>query len=399
VPATSPERSTAPRVTDLRRDAEALGERFGSELATLVGIDSGSWNTAGVDAVGRWCADRMRGLGFDVESLPTPLVDGRRFGAVVVARRRGRGIRRILLFAHLDTVFADGTAAGRPYREADGRAYGPGVSDDKGGLLAAIHAAQVLTDAGFDDFAELVLVFTPDEEIGSPASKAILAGIAADMDAAFCMECARENGDLVTQRKGVADVHLDVRGRAAHSGVEPDRGVNAAVEAAHLLLEVQALSGTRPGLGVNIGIVEAGERANIVPSSARLRGEVRAATMRDLEAALEAIEERATRPVVEGASISAARVAVCPPLERSAGTDALLALAVEVGTEIGVDVRGAATGGASDANFVAAEGVPVLDGLGPIGGDDHSPTEWLDLTSVPDRVALLAGLIVRVAAE
>jgi glutamate carboxypeptidase len=399
VPAATPERATAPRVTDLRRDADALTRRFGRELATIVGIDSGSWNAAGVDAVGRWCAERLQAVGFEVEHVPTPLVEGRQFGAVVVARRRGRGIRRILLFAHLDTVFADGTAVQRPYREEDGRAFGPGVSDDKGGLLAAIHAVQLLTDAGFDDFAELVLVFTPDEEIGSPASRGILTGIAADMDAAFCMECARENGDLVTERKGIADVHLDVRGRAAHSGVEPDRGVNAAVEAAHLLLEVQALSGTRPGLGVNIGIIEAGDRANIVPSSARLRGEVRAATMSDLEATLDAIDARAACPIVEGAVISAARAAVCPPLERSSGTEALLALAAEVGAEIGVVVRGAATGGASDANFVAAAGVPVLDGLGPIGGDDHSPTEWIDLRSVPERVALLAGLIVRVAAE
>jgi glutamate carboxypeptidase len=399
VPAITPARSTAPRVTDLRLLAEARLPRFGSELAALVSIDSGSWNASGVDEVGRWCADRMRAAGFAVERIPTPLVDGRRLGDVVVARHAGRGIRRVMLFAHLDTVFAEGTAGRRPFREERGRAFGPGVSDDKGGLLAAIHVADVLAEAGFDDLAELVLVFSPDEEIGSPASRAIVAGIAAGMDAAFCMECARENGDLVTERKGVADVRIEIRGRAAHSGVEPDRGANAAVEAAHLLLELHALSGTRPGLTVNIGVLEAGDRANIVPSAARLLGEVRAATLGDLEATLDAIELRAAHPVVAGVTIDAVRVAVCPPLERSSGADALLALAAEVGAELGLAVRGAATGGASDANYVASAGIPVLDGLGPIGGDDHSPTEWLDLGSVPERVALLAGLIVRVAAE
>jgi glutamate carboxypeptidase len=399
VPAATPARSTALRVTDLRVLAESLAPRFGRDLAALVSIDSGSWNAAGVDAVGQWCADRLRAAGFAADRVPTPPAGGRQLGGVIVARRRGRGIRRIMLFAHLDTVFPDGTAAQRPYREEGGRAFGPGVSDDKGGLLAAIYAAEVLVQAGFDAYAELVLVFTPDEEIGSPASQGILAGLAAGMDAAFCLECARENGDLVTERKGIADIHIEIRGRAAHSGVEPDRGVNAAVEAAHLLLEIQAMSGTRPGLGVNIGLIEAGGRANIVPSTARLLGEVRAATLVDLEATLDAIEARAERPIVAGATIHASRVAVCPPLERSVGTEALLALAADVGAELGITVRGAATGGASDANYVAATGVAVLDGLGPIGGDDHAPTEWLDLRSVPERVALLAGLIVRVAAE
>lgn len=399
MPSAIPARRRAHPVTDLRRAAAALSEQFRLDLATIVAIDSGSWNAEGVDAVGAWCAERLRATGFDVEHVPTAPVEGRQLGGVVVARRRGRGIRRIMLFAHLDTVFADGTAAARPYREIDGRAYGPGVSDDKGGLVAALHVAQLVVESEFDDFAELVLVFTPDEEIGSPASAGILAEIATAMDAAFCMECARENGDLVIQRKGVADVRIDIRGRAAHSGVEPDRGVNAAVEAAHLLLEVQALSGTRPGLGVNIGIVEAGNRANIVPSDARLLGEVRAQTMRDLEQTLDAIEARALEPVVTGAIIHAERVAVCPPMEASSRNEALLALAAGVGAELGIQVRGASTGGASDANFVAAAGVAVLDGLGPIGGDDHAPTEWLDLASVPDRVALLAGLIMRVAAQ
>lgn len=395
--ARQPVRPSAPGVAELRARAEDLSRVFRRELAALVGIDSGSWNTGGVDAVGAWCTARLTDLGFAVERVRTAPVEGHQFGSVVVARRRGRGIRRILLFAHMDTVFADGTAAERPYGERDGRAYGPGVSDDKGGLLAGIHAAQIVVEAGFDDFAELVLVFTPDEEIGSPASHGILRRLAGGMDAALCLECARENGDLVVARKGVADIRIDVRGRAAHSGVDPERGISAAVEAAHLLLDAEALSGTRPGLNVNMGVIRSGERANVVPASAQVHGEVRAETTADLDATLEAIEVRATRPVSPGATIATTRVAVCPPLERTASTDGLLALAIDVGRELDIDIAGAATGGASDANFVAATGVPVLDGLGPIGGDDHAPTEWLDLDTAPARIALLAGLIIRVA--
>lgn len=381
----------------------ALGERaaallppFRDDLRRLVAIDSGSGSADGVDAVGDWCAERLGLLGFEVERIPTPADGGVRYGGVVVGRKRGRGSRRVLLFAHLDTVFADGTARARPYREQGGRALGPGVCDDKGGVLAALYAARLLDESGFTDFAELVIALTPDEEVGSPASGPILAAIASGMDAALCLECARENGDLVTARKGVADVRIRVEGRAAHAGVEPHRGRNAAVEAAHLLLDLQGLNGARDGLTVNIGVVSAGERANVVPARAELFGEVRAATLADLDWALAFIEERAARPAVDGVSSHVDRMAVCPPLEPEA-TAGLFAAATAVGRQLGVTVAGAATGGVSDANFVAATGVPVLDGLGPIGGDDHSETEWLDLESVPSRLALLAGLVIRVA--
>ncbi|WP_345800492.1 M20 family metallopeptidase [Microbacterium sp. AZCO] len=388
----------APTAPILRARAEALVPAFRRDLAALVRIDSGSHSAAGVDRAGEWCAERLAEIGLEVERVPTPLSDGTAFGGVVVGRMRGTGSSRILLFAHLDTVFADGTAAARPYREDAGRAYGPGVCDDKSGVLAGLYAARLLAESGWTDFAEVVIALTPDEEVGSPASGAILAELARGMDAALCLECARENGDLVTARKGVADVRIDIRGRAAHSGVEPHRGRNAAVEAAHLLLDVQSLSGARPDLTVNIGVVSAGERTNVVPASARLLGEVRAARLADLEWALAAIEARAAATVIDGVSAEVERMAVCPPLEPDATAD-LFAAAAAVGAELGIAVAGAATGGVSDANFVAATGTPVLDGLGPIGGDDHAESEWLDLGSVADRVALLAGLVVRIAAE
>lgn len=394
-----PDTGTALAVSaaSLRAHAGELLPAFRRELAALVSIDSGSFSPDGVDAVGSWCASRLRGLGFAVESLPTPVVEGRRFGRVVVARRRGTGTRSILLFAHMDTVFPDGTAAMRPYREEAGRALGPGVSDDKGGLLAAVHAAEVLVRAGFAGYRELVIVLTPDEEVGAPASADLLRAVAAGMDAALCLECARENGDLVTERKGVADVRIDLIGRAAHAGVEPERGANAAVEAARLLLDAQAL-GDGDDVTVNIGVVAAGERPNIVPAAAHLGGEVRARSAAALERTLLALEERVARPTVAGVSGTIRREAVCPPLE-SAATRRLFGLAADVAAELAVSLGGAATGGVSDANLVAATGVPVLDGLGPIGGDDHSPTEWLDLASVPERIALLAGLVVRIAEE
>lgn len=387
---------TAPTAEELRRAAHAVDARYREELAHLVGIDSGSHDADGVTRVAEWAATTLAADGFDVETVPTPERDGRRYGPVVIGRRRGTGTARVVLFAHMDTVFPAGTAEERPFRIDDGIAYGPGVCDDIAGIAAGLAAARVLGSLGYEGYGELVLALTPDEEVGSPASREILADVAAGADAALCLECARENGDLVGARKGVADVLVSIRGRAAHSGVEPERGINAAVEAARLLLDVQALSGAEPGLTVNVGKVASGSRANIVPEQAELHVEVRATGLAELLSTLDAIDERGRHPFVEGARIDVTRLDVCPPLERSA-TDELAARAREVGDLLGLSFDVAATGGASDANFVAALGVPTLDGLGPVGGGDHGVDEWLDLGSVPERVALLAGLVVAIA--
>lgn len=394
--AASASERAVPSADDLRRAADAVNRRYREELAHLVGIDSGSHDPDGVERVAAWAVATLADDGFDVEVIPTPERDSRRYGPVVVGRRHGRGTARVVLFAHMDTVFPLGTAAERPFRMAGGIAYGPGVCDDIAGIAAGVASARVLDAVGYDGYGELVLALTPDEEVGSPASREILADIVRGADAALCLECARENGDLVGARKGVADVLVSIHGRAAHSGVEPERGINAAVEAARLLLDVQSLSGAQPGLTVNVGRVASGTRPNIVPESAELHVEVRAAGLAELVGTLDAIDERARHPFVDGARISVTRLDVCPPLERSA-TDGLAALARQVGDGLGLAFDVAATGGASDANFVAALGVPTLDGLGPVGGGDHGVDEWLDLASVPDRVALLAGLVVAVA--
>ena len=394
----APRHAAAPAPAALLEAARSLAPAFRQDLAHLVGIDSGSFSTAGVARVGGWCAERLARLGFAVERVPTPEVDGHRFADVIVGRRLGSGSGRVLLFGHLDTVFPDGTAAERPYRESDGRAFGPGVCDDIGGVLAGLAAVEALEAVGWHGYGEIVIALTPDEEVGSPASRAVLAALASSADAALCLECARENGDLVGARKGVADVVIDVEGRAAHSGVEPERGINAAVEAAHLVLELQALNGSRAGLTVNVGRVHAGERANVVPADARLTVEVRAERLADLEHVLDTIDRRAAEPTVEGARVRATRLDVCPPLERSA-TERLGGIALERARELGISTRIAATGGASDANFVAATGVATLDGLGPVGGGDHGVDEWLDLSSVAPRIALIAALIAETGRE
>ncbi|BFV60737.1 M20 family metallopeptidase [Kitasatospora sp. CMC57] len=375
--------------------AHDLMPRYLADLAELVAIDSGSHSPEGVNRVADWLQARLHALGLTTERI-TP--DGPvRTGDVLIARRTGRlapgqGGRRILLAGHMDTVFDDGTAAARPFRIDGTIAYGPGVSDDKGGLLAGIAALELLLRSGWRDHAEIILLATPDEEIGSPASRPVTEHLAAQADYALALECARENGDLVVARKGVADFLVTVTGRAAHSGVEPERGASAALAASHLLVDLQALNGSIDGVSVNVGVIQAGHRTNVVCPSGELRLEVRATTTEGLREAERAVRELAVRPYVPGTTAVVERLDVCPPMEGTPAARAMFDLAGLAATELGLTLGAAATGGVGDANLIAGAGTPTLDGLGPVGGADHSPQEWLDTTTVPARIAVLAAV-------
>ncbi|MGA4863650.1 M20 family metallopeptidase [Streptomyces lavendulocolor] len=379
--------------------ARARRSRYLHDLEQLVAIDSGSYSATGVNAVADWVERRLELIGFDVERVRfPPAPDGRRTGDALVGRRRGAlpesaGGRRIVLAGHMDTVFEDGTAAARPFRLDGSTAHGPGVSDDKGGLLAGLTALEMLGELGADAYDELVFLATPDEEIGSPASRALIESTAKGMHYGLGLECARENGDLVIARKGVADFRLTVTGRAAHAGIEPERGANAALAAAHLTVALQALNGHWDDVTVNVGVVRAGTRANIVCPRAELRIEVRAATTADIRRVTRAIQEAADHPGVPGVTVEVEQLDLCPPMEDTPASRRMFGLARRAARSAGIDIGAAATGGVGDANLIAGAGVPVLDGLGPVGGADHTPQEWLDTTTVPQRIALLAALI------
>lgn len=379
--------------TEFLLRTEAAQGDYVRDLAELVSIDSGSLDADGVNRVADWVSTRLERLGFSVERQRQPLAAEPRYGDVLIGRRRGTGQNRIVLFAHMDTVFARGDAAARPFTIEAGKAHGPGVTDDKAGIVAGLHAAGHLIASGNERFGELVLVFTPDEEIGSPVGAPAIRQAVAGADAALCLECARENGDIVTARKGVVDLELEVRGVAAHSGIEPERGAHAGLEAAHLTVFLQALADPATEVTVNVGVLRAGDRLNIVPDRAQLHVEVRAASAASLDATIERIRERTAAPIVTGTTIEIIRFEHCPPMEPTAASERIAAHAISIADQLGFTVKTARTGGVSDANRVSALGIPTLDGLGPVGGGDHSPGEWLDLASVPRRVAMLATLI------
>jgi glutamate carboxypeptidase len=373
---------------NLARNVEAQLPRYLAELEELVNIDCGSYTPEGVNRVADFCTDALGALGATVERLPS---DG--LGDLVIGRLGGDG-PRLLLIGHMDTVFDPGTAAERPFRREGDQALGPGVTDMKGGLLAGFHAVAALQAVGMSP--AVTYVCNPDEEIGSPFSGPHIRRLAGDHDAALVLECARANGDIVSARKGIADYHVEITGRAAHAGVEPEKGRSAVVEAAHQVLALTALNGRWPSVTVNVGVIEGGTRPNVVAARCALKVDLRAASVAEFEAAASELERIVTTPSVDGTHATLHRVAGHQPMERSPAIARLVGLAQQIAGELGFGVNDAATGGASDANTCAAAGLPVLDGLGPVGGDDHSPDEWLDVTSIVPRTALLAGLISRI---
>jgi glutamate carboxypeptidase len=394
---------------DPRADPQALlpllqGRFQGAvaRLERLVNQDSGSFSPAGVNRVADRLEGELRSGGWQVERRAHHPERGEpALGDALIGRRAGglssgAGGRRLLLLAHMDTVFDDGEAAARPFRAEGGRAYGPGVTDDKAGVVAGIEAIETLCDdAGFEDFESMTLLLSPDEEIGSPFSKGIIQELAGGHDVAIGLEAARSNGDLVSARKGIAALEVRVTGRAAHAGIGPEKGASAALEAAHHTIALHGLNRRWQGVTCNVGVVRAGTRPNVVAGAAFLELDLRATTVADFERALAAVSEIVACPTVEGTSSTVRLLHRHPPMERTPAVMALVEEAQRVAGALGFELGHTATGGAGDANTTAAAGVPTIDGMAPVGGDAHGPGEWLDLDSLVPRTALLAGLLAR----
>jgi glutamate carboxypeptidase len=388
-----------------------LRERFDDMLTRieeLVNIDSGSFTAKGVNRVADLCQARFEACGWGVERhrhCPDRHWVGPPLGDMVVGRRTGgrpaaEGGRRLLLLAHIDTVFDEGTAAARPFQARGGRAYGPGVTDDKAGVVCGFEAVEVLCNlAGFDDFAAITLVCSPDEEIGSPFSRPLIEALAGEHDIAVGLEAARTNGALVSARKGISAFTIEVEGRAVHAGVRPAEGINAVLEAAHKTVALQALNGRWPGVTCNVGVLQGGHRINVVPDRAVTQVEVRAATIAGLEQAMDEVARIVAATTVPGARAKLLPAHLHTPMERTPAVAALVAAAQGVARDLGFEVGEASTGGAGDANTTAAAGLPTIDGLAPMGGNAHGPDEWLDLDSIVPRTALLAGLLARLGSR
>jgi glutamate carboxypeptidase len=385
-------------LTSLDAAIRASEPGFLADLERLVNIDCGSYTPDGVDEVGRFVAGFLSNIGADVEARPDP---AGRLGATIVGRLHGTaGGPRVVLIGHMDTVFDPGTAAERPFRiDPDGRAYGPGVTDMKSGLLAGLYAVRAVATAGLLPFERLTFIANPDEEIGSISSTPHIRELAADADACLVLECARANGDIVSSRKGILDARITVHGRAAHAGVEPEKGRSAILAAADFVQRLHALNGRWDGVTVNVGVVRGGTRPNVVAERCELQVDVRAVGRNELELAEAEIRALLRSPSVDDTTAEMTEMARWWPMEKLAHSGRLVAHAIALAGRLGFSLEDTATGGASDANSTAGMGIPSLDGLGPIGGNDHSPAEYLDVASIVPRTTLVAALLLAIARD
>jgi glutamate carboxypeptidase len=313
-----------------------------------------------------------------------------------VATIRGGTGPRIMLVAHLDTVYPVGIAAERPLRNDGDVLLGPGSADNKSGLLSGLYAMAALEDLGMlARCGTISMVCGGDEETDMRSSIGLLRDLAPQYDVGLVLEAGRENGDIVGARKGGGHFVLETFGKAAHAGVEPEKGANAVLALAHHIIALQALNGLRDGATVNVGVIAGGTVPNAVPDRARAVIDTRAIRPEDIEPLVAALRAEAERVVVPGVRAELSGGWGAPPMARTPEIATLAALADSCAQEIGFSVHAASTGGVSYANDLADLGLPVLDGLGPIGGLDHSPNEYILQSSIVPRTALLALLMLR----
>ncbi len=359
-------------------------------LGKVVSIESPSDDPAAVERVARFVAGEWRKRGARARLIPTK---GR--GPILRAEvflGKGNPKGQVLGLGHLDTVYTVGTLRRIPFKVSAGRALGPGTVDMKGGVVQALFAVEALRALKLKPATKLVFLFTSDEEVGSTAGRPVVEAEARKSRAVLVLEPSSGlHGALKTARKGVGEFEIVVEGRAAHAGVEPEKGVNAVHELSAQILRVAKLARPERGLTVNVDVIEGGTRTNVVAERARAQVDVRIARMSDgkwIERQM-----RRLKPVDKRAKLIVRGGINRPPLERTPPVVQLYRHAETLARELGVALEQSATGGGSDGNFTAGLGVPTLDGLGGVGGGMHSPGEFVVVRRMPERAALLAGLL------
>jgi glutamate carboxypeptidase len=358
-----------------------------ADLETWVNVDTPGGAIEPLDRLAATMAHTFEGYGLHPELVPVP---GK--GLYLHASLEGSGRGRVAFLCHHDTVFPLGTTEAWPFSRGGERCYGPGVADMKGGIAVAAHAARLLAE-GPRPFARLELISASDEETrpAAPLTMERLEGF----DAVLCMECGRVDGSIVSSRKGGRWFRVHARGRPAHAGVDPGSGRNAVLPLCHEALRLSRLDGAREGLTFVLTELISAEGVNTVPGEAFLTGDIRAPTTADLDWAM---KEVCALGVYPGIELWEEDLGGPPPLERTPQVAALATSATELGRELGHVFAEASTGGVSDGSWTAWSGIPTLDGLGPVGGDDHTRDEYVETATFATRAGVVAGLVAAVDA-
>jgi glutamate carboxypeptidase len=358
-------------------------------IREFVECESPSDDPAAVDRFVELVSDTVTPIGC-VKTTPAG-----RFGRLLECEMSLPGRKKsgqVLALGHSDTVWAMGTSRIMPFREADGRLWGPGVLDMKSGIAFFIFAARALRELEIPAPSRVLLQLNPDEEVGSEGSRNLTERNAAKSKAVLVLEPGTGlQGKLKTARKGVGGFTVAVRGRASHAGVDFEAGASAVLELARQIDRVAGFTQTERGITVNPGVISGGTRSNVVAAEARAEIDIRVLRLKDAPALEKKF--RALKPFDRRCSIEVSGGLNRPPMERSAGIVKLFRTAQKLAREIGVEVEESLTGGGSDGNFTAALGVPTLDGLGGVGEGAHAVNESILVDRIADRTALLAKLL------
>jgi glutamate carboxypeptidase len=378
-------------------------------LKTLVSIESGSRDDEGLAKLAGLIAGRLKELGGRVELVEPSEVykmedTPEKIGKMVRATFTGRGTKKILLIAHMDTVYPRGMLTQQPFRVEGDRAYGLGIADDKQGIAVIIHTLAILKAMDFREFGTLTVLINADEELSSPGSRSLLTKLGAEHDATFSVESSRAESDkLSLATSGIASITLTVKGRASHSGNAPERGINALYELAHQVLQTRDLSNPAVGLKMNWTLANAGTTRNMIPPGAQATADVRVLRVADYDEIEKAVRERIKNQLLPEAKVEMKFERRRPPLEATAASRSLGKHAQQIYRELGKElvIDDVAEGGGTDAAFAAlSTKAPVIERFGLQGFGAHSAdAEYVLVDSIEPRLYLLARMIMDVSSE
>ena len=389
--------------TELLEQAKKEQQPYLDTLRDLVHIESGSKDVAGVKKIAEYVASKLRAQGGKVEVIePTDVYrlddTPEKIGPMVHAEFKGKGTSRIMLIAHMDTVYLPGMLKDQPFRVDGDKAYGLGIADDKQGVALILHTVPLLKKLGIEDFGTLTVLINGDEEISSPGARSTLIRLGAEQDAVFSFEGGGTDGSLRLATSGIGAAYLKVQGKASHAGAKPEDGVNALYELSHQLLQMKDLSQPENGLKLNWTVAKAGTNRNVIPAEATAQADARALRVADFTALEKTMQNKAANKLLPASKVELKFEVRRPPLEANDMARKLAKHAQGIyGQELQLPMKVAekATGGGTDAAFAALKAKGgVIEGFGLSGYGAHSnDAEYVHIDAIAPRLYLAARMI------
>jgi glutamate carboxypeptidase len=369
-------------------------DKFIDDFQTIVNIDSSSENIEGIEKVARFFEKRFLNIGLDTKLL---FLGKDKVPCLLAEKKEENKPFDIMFLGHMDTVFPFGEVEKRPFSIKDGKAFGPGVCDMKGGLLIALHVLETLKHKGILDKLSVCVAFNGDEETGSDASKDWIMETAKKSLRTFVFEPCRPGYRSVLQRKGGGWFYMTAKGQEAHAGADPEMGINAVVELAHQIIKINELNKNDIGTTAQVTVISGGDKINIIPNRAQASIDVRISKREEKKRIEEFFNSLGEDPYLKGSKISVEGYIDRPPMEPGDATKDLWDLIQKTGVNIGLPMAWISTGGCSDGNYTSFAGTPTIDGLGIVGANSHRLDEYADLESIDKMVLLVTKACEQIA--